>query len=87
MIVILPSYIEGMPKTHIEASATGMAIITTDVIGCWECGDKEINGLKVPVKDPKKLAIAIGHLLNNPNKIIRMGKASRIKSESDFNIN
>lgn len=86
-IVILPSYREGMPKTLIEACAMGRAIITTDAIGCRECVDEGINGLKVPVKDYKSLAIAIERLVNNPDEIIQMGKASREKAESEFDIN
>ena len=86
-IVVLPSYREGMPKTLIEACAMGRAIITTDAIGCRECVDEGINGFKVPVKDPKGLAVAIEFLVNNPNKIIEMGIASRLKAENEFDIN
>lgn len=86
-IVILPSYREGMPKTLIEACAMSRAIITTDAIGCRECVDEGINGLKVPVKDSKSLAIAIERLVNNTDEIIQMGKASRTKAESEFDIN
>jgi glycosyltransferase involved in cell wall biosynthesis len=86
-IVILPSYREGMPKTLIEGCAMGRAIITTDAIGCRECVDEGINGFKVPVKDSKSLAIAIECLVNDPEKIIQMGKASRLKAELEFDIN
>lgn len=86
-IIVLPSYREGMPKTLIEACAMGRAIITTDAIGCRECVDEEINGLKVPVKDEKALASAIMKLINNPNKIIEMGRASRLKAEKEFDVN
>lgn len=86
-IVILPSYREGMPKTLIEACAMGRAIITTDAIGCRECVDEGVNGLKVPVKDSKSLAIAIERLVNDPAKIIQMGNASRVKAKSEFDVN
>ena len=86
-IVVLPSYREGMPKTLIEACAMGRAIITTDAIGCRECVDEGINGYKVPVKDAQRLADAIEFLVNNPNKIIEMGIASRLKAEKEFDIN
>src|SRR5690606_24779561 len=33
-IVCLPSYREGLPKSLIEAAASGRAIVTTDVPGC-----------------------------------------------------
>lgn len=86
-IVVLPSYREGMPKTLIEACAMGRAIITTEAIGCRECVDEGINGLKVPIKDVKSLANAIEVLVNSPNKIIQMGIASRVKAEKEFDIN
>lgn len=86
-IVVLPSYREGMPKTLIEACAMGRAIITTEAIGCRECVDEGINGLKVPVKDGKSLALAIEKLINNPGKIIEMGEASRLKAEKEFDVN
>ena len=86
-IVVLPSYREGLPKSLIEACAMGRAIITTEAIGCKECVDEGINGLKVPVKDAKSLANAIEILVNNPNKIINMGLASRIKAEKEFDLN
>lgn len=35
-IYVLPSYREGMPRTVLEALASGRAIITTDVPGCRE---------------------------------------------------
>ena len=65
----------------------GRAIITTEAIGCKECVDEGINGLKVPVKDAQSLANAIEILVNNPNKIINMGLASRIKAEKEFDLN
>lgn len=86
-IVVLPSYREGMPKTLIEACAMGRAIITTEAIGCRECVDEGINGLKVPIKDAQSLAKAIELLVNNPNKIIEMGISSRVKAEKEFDIN
>jgi glycosyltransferase involved in cell wall biosynthesis len=86
-IVVLPSYREGMPKSLIEACSMGRAIITTWAIGCKECVDEGINGLKVPIKNSRALADAIEQLINNPEKIIQMGKASRLKAEVEFDIN
>ncbi|WP_439506866.1 glycosyltransferase family 4 protein [Sediminibacterium sp.] len=86
-IVVLPSYREGMPKTLIEACAMGRALITTDAIGCRECVDEGINGFKVPIKDSQSLANAIQFLVENPNRIIEMGIASRAKAEKEFDVN
>lgn len=85
-IVILPSYREGMPKTLIEGCAIGRAIITTDAIGCRECVDEGVNGLKVPVYSVNELAEAIEKLVLAPDLIKTMGRNSRIKAEQEFDV-
>ncbi|WP_417358331.1 glycosyltransferase family 4 protein [Flavobacterium sp.] len=85
-VVILPSYREGMPKTLIEACAIGRAIITTDAIGCRECVDEGINGLKIPVGTVNELVDAIEKMVNNPDVIITMGEQSRLKAEREFDV-
>ena len=86
-IVILPSYREGVPKSLIEACAVGRAIITTDAVGCRECVDEGINGLKVSLYSSSDLAIAIEKLILNKALIKKMGQNSRIKAENEFDIN
>lgn len=85
-IVVLPSYREGMPKTLIEACAVGRAIVTTDAIGCRECVDEGVNGLKVPVYSTQELAFALETLFENHDMIRVMGEASRKKAESEFDV-
>lgn len=86
-IVVLPSYREGLPKALIEAAAIGRPIITTNAIGCKDCVDENYNGFKVPIGSGIRLAEAIGKLIENRNLIVEMGKNSRKKAESEFNIN
>lgn len=86
-IVVLPSYREGIPKTLIEACAVGRAIITTDAIGCKECVNEGVNGLKVPVFSVKELADALETLFKNHSLIKQMGEASRKKAELEFDVN
>ena len=85
-IVVLPSYREGMPKTLIEACAVGRAIITTDAIGCRECVDEGVNGLKIPVYNIQELATALETLFENHDMIKKMGEASRKKAEAEFDV-
>ncbi|MDC1472538.1 glycosyltransferase family 4 protein [Flavobacteriaceae bacterium] len=86
-IVVLPSYREGMPKTLIEACAIGRAIVTTDAIGCNECVDEGINGLKVPIYSTVELASAIEKLILNSDMILQMGNSSRKKAVKEFDVN
>ena len=54
-IVCLPSYREGFPKSLIEASSSGCAIVTTNVPGCREAVKKNKNALLIKPKDYKVL--------------------------------
>lgn len=85
-IVILPSYREGLPKTLIEACAIGRPIITTNAIGCKDCVDEGINGLKVEVGDAVGLAMSIEKMSSDYELMINMGRAGREKAESEFDV-
>jgi glycosyltransferase involved in cell wall biosynthesis len=77
VIVVLPSYREGLPKVLLEAAACGKALVTTDVPGCREAVRHQVNGLLIPVRDAPALARAIEDLLADGSTRDRMGKAGR----------
>src|SRR3546814_10241414 len=52
---VLPSYREGLPRTVLEAMATGRAVIPTDAPGCREPVEPAVNGYVVPVPDPAQI--------------------------------
>jgi glycosyltransferase involved in cell wall biosynthesis len=55
--VVLPSYREGTPRTLLEAAACGKPIVTTNVPGCNNVVDDQVNGLLCKVRDAKDLSI------------------------------
>jgi glycosyltransferase involved in cell wall biosynthesis len=76
-IACLPSYREGLPKVLIEAAASGLPIVTTDVPGCRDiCKDGE-NGLLVPAANAGALADALRSLLHDPARRDVMGRRGR----------
>lgn len=83
-IYVLPSYGEGMPRTVLEALATGRPVITTDTRGCRETVEPDINGVLVPVGDAVALARAMQGLLRRPDRIPAMASASRRLAEARF---
>ena len=83
-VVVLPSYREGLPKGLIEAGASGLPLITTDVPGCREVVTDGVDGLLVPVKDSRALAEAIARLHDDPALCARLGKAAREKALAEF---
>lgn len=83
-LCVLPSYREGVPRTLLEAAATGRPIVTTDAVGCREVVEHGVNGLLVPVRDAVALAQAIGHLLRNAALCREMGLRGRRKAVDEF---
>jgi glycosyltransferase involved in cell wall biosynthesis len=83
-IVCLPSYREGLPKSLLEALSSGRPIITSDVPGCREVCEDGVNGLLIPARDSIALSDAIEKLAINPELRQAMGRASRMRAESEF---
>jgi glycosyltransferase involved in cell wall biosynthesis len=72
-VFVLPtSYREGMPRTIIEALATGRPCVVTDVPGCRDIVDDGQTGLIVPPGNAAKLVEALLRLLENPDLVRAM---------------
>lgn len=85
-VFVLPSYREGLPRSTQEAMATGRPVITTDVPGCRQTVDCDINGYLVPVREPAALAAAMRRFIRNPGLAGEMGRASRRIAEQRFDV-
>ena len=84
-IAVLPSYYrEGIPRSLLEAAASGRAIVTTDMPGCREIVRNGYNGLLVPPRDPVAIADALEQLLDDAELRQRMGRAGRELVENEF---
>ena len=86
-IFLFPSYyMEGLPKSCIEANAVGRPIITTDSVGCRDTVIDGYNGFIIPVKDSKALAEKIAILAENEELRIKMGVNARKYAEDNFDV-
>jgi glycosyltransferase involved in cell wall biosynthesis len=74
---VLPSRYEGMPNVVLEAMACGLPIVATDIAGCEELVQENVNGYLVPVGDSDALAARLTALVSDPALRQRMGSASR----------
>jgi glycosyltransferase involved in cell wall biosynthesis len=74
-IMINPSLVDNMPISVLEALASGVPVVSTDVGGVPYLVEHEKTALLVPVKDPEAMANAILVLLNDPAKAKQMRKA------------
>lgn len=84
-IFVLPSLGEGISNTILEAMATGLPIIATDVGGNPELVEQNVNGFLVPVGDSDKLADRIELLVKDQDKRQYFGTASSRKVDKNFN--
>ena len=55
-LFVLPSWREGFPRAAMEAAASGLPVVATDVRGCRQVVDHDVTGLLVPVRDGAALA-------------------------------
>lgn len=76
-LAVLPSWREGLPKSLLEAAASGLAMVATDVPGCREIVRHQENGLLVPLRDADALANAIEQLMEDDATRLAYGKAAR----------
>ena len=83
-VLVLPSYREGLPRILIEGAAMGKPIVTTDVPGCRDVVDHDINGLLVPPRDPAALAHGVEQLLLSPGLRQRFSDATRERALMEF---
>lgn len=83
-LFVLASHREGFPRAAIEAAASGLPVIATDVRGCRQVVDHGVTGLLVPVRAPAALATAIERLGGDEPLRARMAAAARRRAEAEF---
>jgi N,N'-diacetylbacillosaminyl-diphospho-undecaprenol alpha-1,3-N-acetylgalactosaminyltransferase len=85
-IYVLPSYIEGISSSLIEAMACGLPPISTSVGGNLEVVKDGENGLLVKPRDLKSLAAKLHYLITNDAIRTELGRNARLSIERDFSI-
>lgn len=63
--LVFPSYREGFPNVPLQAAAMGCPMILSDINGCNEFVQNNVNGILVPVKDTNALANAMSFIRAN----------------------
>jgi glycosyltransferase involved in cell wall biosynthesis len=85
-IFCLPSYREGVPSALLEACASGVPIVATNVPGCRDVVTHGVNGFLVPPQDSRSLANTLEQLIVDPNLRERMGKMARQIAMDKFSL-
>ena len=83
-IFVLTSKKEGCPNVLLEAMSFGLAPVCFRVGAVPEIIENGLSGIVIPPGDKKTFGEALSDLLNNPSKIIEMGKEARKRVKDKF---
>jgi sugar transferase (PEP-CTERM/EpsH1 system associated) len=86
-IFVLPSLREGISNTALEAMASGRPVVATRTGGNPEIVPDGVAGILVPPGDPKALAGALLHYIDNPDLRRDHGLAARAHVVKNFSLN
>jgi len=76
-VMVLPSLREGFPNVVLEAAASGIPVIATDVTGARDSIVPGETGLLIPPESPKAITETVLKLLREPEWRAQMGLAAR----------
>ncbi|MBY6084697.1 glycosyltransferase family 4 protein [Ruegeria arenilitoris] len=86
-VFVLPSYYrEGIPRSILEAMATGRPVITTTLPGCGDTVEDGVSGFLVAPRDANALADVMRKFLDDTDLALQMGKEARARAEAVFDI-
>ncbi|MFI5096525.1 MAG: glycosyltransferase family 4 protein [Candidatus Acidiferrales bacterium] len=77
-IFVLPSLVEGMPLTLLEAMASAMPVVTTNTCGMADVVENGVNGLLVAPADARAIEGAVLLLAADPVLRQRLGQAAQL---------
>lgn len=84
-IFVLPAVSdEGLPLAILEAMATGLPIVTTDVGGACEAVRHGVDGFVIPPRSQSKLIQAVVELADNPELRAFMGQSAAARARAAF---
>jgi glycosyltransferase involved in cell wall biosynthesis len=83
-VAMLLSYREGLPRSLVEAAASGRPIIATDVTGCREVVRDGVEGFLVPRGNIDQAARALERLAADSGLRARLGAAAHRRFQERF---
>lgn len=83
-VYVLASHREGFPRSAMEATASGIPVVASNIRGCRQVVADEETGLLYPVGKVAQLTEAVVSLVEDPIRRQEMSEAARAKAEVEF---
>jgi len=85
-LFVLPSFVEGLPVSAMEALAIGVPVIATNIAGTSELIEDGRTGLLIRPSDPIALADAVVKMIADHDFRLRAAAEGRKKVEREFDV-
>lgn len=85
-ILVMPSLIEGLGITVIEAFSMGKAVIASETTGLKELITNNVDGLYFETENSRELSDKILKLLNEPETLLKIGNNAKSKYLQKFEL-
>ena len=85
-LFVFPSVNEGLAQVLLEAMASGLPVVASDLSGAGDCVTEGVEGFVTPVRDVERLAEAILWCYQHRGETQTMGRAARARIEKQFTL-
>jgi len=85
-LFVFPSVNEGLAQVLLEAMASGLPVVASDLSGAADCVTEGVEGFITPARDVERIAEAILWCYQHREEARAMGQAARKRIESQFTL-
>ncbi|MFZ1720670.1 MAG: glycosyltransferase [Candidatus Moraniibacteriota bacterium] len=85
-LFVLPTLFEGMSNAIMEAMASGLPVITTDIPENRSLIENNISGILIPTQDSEALSQTIQQIQGNPSLSASLSQKAKIAIQNSFSL-